>query len=536
MIRLVLLDISITGVIEVSILIINSGENSYIKYEKMESNPHLFKSSAMKLLESDPNHIETLNTIAYCHYYLSDFYQSLDFALRAYNLEITQFANDELYHTCNLLGNIYRFLGIYDTANHYYMAALNTTPSYQVQEKRCQTLRYLAVAYTEMNMNEFAMDYAIEGLQLAELLNDPRLLADIQVALATIHYKSAFYEKSLKLCSDAILHYDKLKNIKGITNVFLLCGDIHQNTSTYSTSMDYYNKALNLSKEIKYRYGTIYANYALGCLMVTQKDFLMAHEALNEALSCAKRYNIQQSKIKIYYALSDLYIKQYDYEKAYNLYKIATELNDNLNSTKQQSTIYNLYTKYNLDQKEAQLRQSLQTNAHLEALNKQLLEQVQHDSLTQLYNRRGLKNIIAYYPCTDIHTLALCDIDKFKDINDTYGHQCGDYILIELAKVLKSNCPTNYKIARWGGEEFLILMENTAISDATNFAESLRMIVENTVFTYRNHKISLTLTFGVGTLTDSFEQSIEAVDRCLYLGKDSGRNQVVFDDDLFDLV
>ncbi|PKM57825.1 MAG: hypothetical protein CVU98_04145 [Firmicutes bacterium HGW-Firmicutes-3] len=519
-----------------SIIMINNGEKGYTKYERMESSPHIYKTSAMEHLKIDPDHIETLNTIAYCHYYLSDFYLALDFALRAYNLELTQLANDELYHTCNLLGNIYRFLGIYDTANHYYMVALNVAPSNQVQEKRCQTLRHLAIAYTEMNMNEFAMDYAIEGLQLAELLNDARLLADIKVALATIHYKAAFYEKSLKLCDDAVFHYEKLNHIKGLTNVFLLCGDIHQKTEKYASSMDYYNRALNLSKDIKYRYGTIHANYALGCLMMIQKDFPMALESLEEALSYTKRYNIQQPKIKIYYALSDLYIKQYDYEKAYNLYKIATELNDNLNSTKQQSTIFNLYTKYNLDQKEAQLKQSLLTNAHLEALNKQLLEQVQHDSLTQLYNRRGLKNIIVNYPCTDIHTLALCDIDKFKDINDTFGHQCGDYILIELAKVLKSNCPSNYKIARWGGEEFLIIMENTVISDATDFAESLRNIVEDTIFTYRNHKISLTLTFGVGTLTDSFEQSIEAVDRCLYLGKNSGRNQVVFDDDLFDLV
>jgi len=474
----------------------SNGENGYFKYEKMESNPHLFKNSAMKQLESNNNHIETLNTIAYCHYYLSDFYQSLDFALRAYHLEITRFENDELYHTCNLLGNIYRFLGIYDTANHYYMAALSAEPSYQVQEKRCQTLRYLVVAYTEMNMNDFAMDYAIEGLLLAELLNDSRLLADIQVALATIYYKSEFYDKSLKLCGDAIVHYENLKNLKGLANVFLLCGDIHKSTCAYTSSLDYYNRALTLSKEIKYRFCTI----------------------------------------KIYYALSDLYIKQYDYEKAYNLYKMATDLNDHLNSTKQQSTILNMYTKYNLDQKEAQLKQSLQNNAHLEALNKQLLEQVQHDSLTQLYNRRGLKNIITYYPCTNIHTLALCDIDKFKDINDTFGHQCGDYILIELAKVLKSNCPSNYKIARWGGEEFLILMENTSIEEATDFSENLRTIIEDTFFTYRHHRINLTLTFGVANLTDSFEQSMEAVDRCLYHGKNSGRNQVVFDDYLYDLI
>ena len=514
----------------------SNGVYAYNKYEIIESNPISFKNSAMAYLKSDSNHIETLNIVAYCHYYLYDFYQALDFALRAYNLEITQFVQDELYHTCNLLGNIYRFLGIYDTANHYYMIALNTKSTGQVQEKRCQTLRYLAVAYTEMDMNDFAMDYAIEGLQLAELLNDARLLADIMVALATIHYKSAFYEKSLKLCNDAILYYEDLNVIKGLTNVFLLCGDIHHKTGMYDVSRDYYNKALQLSKEIKYRFGTIYAHYALGCLLITEKNYLPAHEALESALSYAKRFNIQQPKIKIYYALSDLYGQQYDYEKAYNLYKIATELNDNFNSTKQQSTIFNLYTKYNLDQKEAQLKQSLMNNAHLEAMNKQLLEQVQHDSLTQLYNRRGLRNIITHYPCTDIHTLALCDIDKFKDINDSYGHQCGDYILIELAKVLKSNCPPHYKIARWGGEEFLIFMENTAITEATDFSENLRIIVEETMFTYRHHTINLTLTFGVGTLTDSFEQSIDAVDRCLYLGKNSGRNQVVFDDDLFDLV
>lgn len=267
-------------------------------------------------------------------------------------------------------------------------------------------------------------------------------------------------------------------------------------------------------------------------MLIKQTFYNRAKNALDESLRLAKRYTIQQPKVKIYYALSELAERNDDYEMAFNLYKIATELSDNLNSRQHRETIYKLQNKYNLNQKEAQIKSYLEQNQNLEAMNRQLQMQIQLDPLTQLLNRRGLKSLINDYNFNGgENALALCDIDKFKIINDTYGHQCGDYILIELAKVFRSICPPpSFKIARWGGgEEFLIVMPNTSVTEAADYANSLREEIETIYYGYRQHKIKLTMTFGVSALIDSFEQSVEIADKCLYFGKNSGRNQVIKD-------
>lgn len=502
---------------------------AYDLYRHIGYSPKVYLNDATSRLESDPSDIEALNTAAYSHYYMNDFYQALDYALRAYSLEKEQHFSDELYYTCNLLGNVYRFLGVYDSAASYYMTALELKPSYQIQEKRCTILRYLAITYTEMNIIDYAADYAIEALQLAELINDEKLLADVQVALCHIYLKTEVYKKALKLCDKSIESYKRLQDRKGLIRVYIIAGDLQCQTEQYDLSKIYYEKALFLSKEIAYNYGLINSNYALGQLLLKQDFTNRARNAMNEALRLAKRYTIQQPKVKIYYGLSALAERENDYESAYNLYKMATELNESLNSRQHRELLYELQNKHNLNQKEEQLQSYVEQNQTLAELNRQLRMQIQLDPLTQLYNRRGLKHLLTDFSFNGESALALCDIDKFKVINDTYGHQCGDYILIELAKVFKNLCPPSFKIARWGGEEFLIVMPNTTVTEAADFSNSLRERVEEIAYTYRQHQIRLTMTFGVSSLIDSFEQSVEIADKCLYFGKNSGRNKVIKD-------
>ncbi|OUR74604.1 hypothetical protein A9Q78_00265 [Methylophaga sp. 41_12_T18] len=156
------------------------------------------------------------------------------------------------------------------------------------------------------------------------------------------------------------------------------------------------------------------------------------------------------------------------------------------------------------------------------------------DPLTGLYNRRHLirvaENEIHNQPRTNNPlSLILIDIDKFKTVNDTYGHDAGDVVLKNLADIISANIRPLNVASRWGGEEFVILLPNTNAKDAKIVAERLRNSVEKSVVVYENTEINVTITLGCTTSTDnnSLNELLLAADTALYKGKEQGRNQTV---------
>ena len=165
--------------------------------------------------------------------------------------------------------------------------------------------------------------------------------------------------------------------------------------------------------------------------------------------------------------------------------------------------------------------------------DKKLIEKVsQTDKLTQTYNRVKLDKTLEYELhrfLRHYHTFSviLIDIDHFKPVNDNYGHQVGDNVLIELSKLLKKYARASDIVGRWGGEEFMIICVNTEIKGATKLAENFRKSVEEFEFDVVGYK---TISIGVSEVrdTDNTETLIKRVDDCLYEAKRSGRNKVVF--------
>lgn len=157
-----------------------------------------------------------------------------------------------------------------------------------------------------------------------------------------------------------------------------------------------------------------------------------------------------------------------------------------------------------------------------------------HDPLTDCLNRRGFNEQLSseIERVVRIHghtfSLVMADIDLFKNINDTYGHLCGDYVLLELTRLFHSNIRAYDAVCRWGGEEFFLMLPSTVGSDALHFAERMRKRVEEHLFNWEGHALRLTVSLGVqeydaGMSTDDL---IAAVDKKLYQAKRNGRNQV----------
>jgi diguanylate cyclase (GGDEF)-like protein len=128
-----------------------------------------------------------------------------------------------------------------------------------------------------------------------------------------------------------------------------------------------------------------------------------------------------------------------------------------------------------------------------------------------------------------IFTVIFVDIDHFKKLNDTYGHFCGDYVLGEAASLMKKNLRKADVLARWGGEEFLIMLPDTDIKGARIMAENIRKTIANKHFHLAGENLSVTMTFGLAQheIDRSIEDSLKLADSALYEGKRAGRNCVM---------
>lgn len=126
--------------------------------------------------------------------------------------------------------------------------------------------------------------------------------------------------------------------------------------------------------------------------------------------------------------------------------------------------------------------------------------------------------------------LMIIDIDNFKQFNDQHGHDCGDYVLRTLANDMKNLIRKQDSIARWGGEEFLILFPKTDFQGGMIIAEKIRTFTENKVFCFKSIELSVTLTIGIsmyGIDSKNINEVIKKADQALYKGKNKGKNCVI---------
>lgn len=188
-----------------------------------------------------------------------------------------------------------------------------------------------------------------------------------------------------------------------------------------------------------------------------------------------------------------------------------------LEETKQQLRNINKAMKHKVDE--------------LYSMTNTLEKKAYKDNLTGINNRENFEEFFTIEIAAAKHnnkplSLIIFDVDHFKLINDTYGHQAGDIILVDLVNLIGENIKNGDIFARWGGEEFVILTPQTEISGARNLAENLRKLVQTHRFSYVEQEI--TASFGIAQLEDEDNKKtlFEKADSALYEAKKNGRNRV----------
>lgn len=176
---------------------------------------------------------------------------------------------------------------------------------------------------------------------------------------------------------------------------------------------------------------------------------------------------------------------------------------------------------------------SLFMNRELLEKNSKLQKIVDHDTLTQLSSRSYIeKQLNQINGLPGEVSIAMADIDDFKQINDTYGHPCGDFVLSTLSTIMKTICPADTVVGRWGGEEFILIFYGLPANAVNKILEQIRRTIQSYVFQYESNRIRLTLTFGLSSNGESKDGSelVRIADNRLYQGKRTGKNKVVSHD------
>ncbi len=172
-------------------------------------------------------------------------------------------------------------------------------------------------------------------------------------------------------------------------------------------------------------------------------------------------------------------------------------------------------------------------NQELLDLQAKLKELATHDELTGLHSRRYIiQRLRGKIPEAKRHHLSCClammDVDYFKKVNDTYGHAAGDDVLRTVAMLITNELRQGDIVARFGGEEFIIMLPMTDIKAAEHLVERLRQLIENQKFMFENQLISVTASFGITAMVpnDNAERMIERADKALFQAKNAGRNRI----------
>lgn len=213
----------------------------------------------------------------------------------------------------------------------------------------------------------------------------------------------------------------------------------------------------------------------------------------------------------------------------------VTELSDRYQKAARENTLH-LAKRYDRQIRllERVMRISDRYQLMLKDMNVALREASTHDLLTGIANRRLMTD-----RCREAderfaservpYSLIVIDIDHFKNINDTYGHDFGDQVLVELARILRSKMRSTDVCSRWGGEEFLGLMNQACLGDAEKVATRLMQAVRSASILYQQQAVTLTVSMGLAEHEEgeTYAETFRRADEALYAAKRTGRNRYV---------
>ncbi len=559
---------------------------SYKRLKNREQTAHFYKKTLNVFTELQNKKLmaRTLNTIAEAERYLGNLVTSLDYSMQG--LTLHKELDDPTGYAKALLGAgiIYRHIGRYEKSlTHIHQAHL-----YYKKVKDllgiAKTSNQIGLLYTRLKQYDEAKSFYQLTLNLPEGKIGDKTVASALRELAVINLDSGQYEAAMEMAQKAYEIYKRNNLTENQSTTARIIGNIYRDQKENSKAVTYYKESLSLAVSANSNIHQIKALNPLAHAL-TEVDINEAIRLLKESLRLS---NIVGDKHQMLYSYRHFraaekfrgnFLSALNYaEKELLLLEVIQKENEdnqltlvkaNLHSHKMELELESLREKARLDalvlaRKNNEIEISTQAKMITELqliknkyasialtlllitcvliiafiyrrfiasskLNKKLGYLASRDPLTECYNRRVLfklmKQNFADIELLDEYCIILADIDHFKDVNNNHGHNMGDVVLKGVVETLQSCVRQNDIVARFGGEEFCIVLHKVNQKQAMVIAEKMRSKIAQTSF----DGVSVTSSFGVTSIRFGAKDPAELIDQAdtaLYKSKAHGRNQV----------
>jgi diguanylate cyclase (GGDEF)-like protein len=324
-------------------------------------------------------------------------------------------------------------------------------------------------------------------------------------------------------------------------SVISTVGEVYLAMNNYAEAMTYLQRAFSLAKEQDSAYDQFYNLFYMGKTCYQQNDIANTLTYLHQSLAIAGEAQNRLGQTQCHELLAEVYEKQGDLTEALAHWKLFHSIKESIFNENSAKRIANLQVLHQVEtaKRDAEIyhlrnEQLLREIEERKKAEQALQELAITDPLSGLFNRRHffamaellLAEAIRY---TQPLSVMILDIDYFKQVNDTHGHAVGDEAIKLLAETIKTAIRASDVAARFGGDEFVLLMPQTNVGQAVKFAQRLRLSLAESTISASQYKLRFTLSVGVSSATidiNSIDKLLECADRALYTAKNNGRNQV----------
>lgn len=453
----------------------------------------------------------------------------------------------------NNAGLVYLYMGDLATALEHHLQALERFRTINRPEGEVQAMLNIGVVNYELGRYTEALEY-FTSAETLDKPTDDGTDALILTNLGRSHLKLGNFVQALDHTQKSLALFEQVGNRLGTSLALDDLGLTYAQMNQITEASDCFNRGLWIKRELGDKKGQAETCIHLGRLYTRQGQLELALDTLHEGLSCAQEANARTEVYKAHEALAEAYKQNRQFRESCSHLENYTSLKDKVFNEASDLRLQGLRVRFEVEQtekekeifrlKNVELANLVETlNKQKEALQKasedksvlleQLEKQAREDGLTGLYNRRFFDTRLEQEFTRSSRynrplSIMICDIDNFKDVNDSYSHQIGDKVLQRVADILQDKVRQIDTVARYGGEEFIILFPETAGEDAVKVSERIRQAVQTHPWTELAPDLKVTLSMGVAhdLSVPNYEKLVGLADAKLYEAKHNGKNQV----------
>lgn len=430
--------------------------------------------------------------------------------------------------------------------------------------------------YNRLNNPDQAMSHFQNALKIARKTDNRQLAVVCRVNIGEIQKERGHFSEALSSFKAAYADAGKLGSLDYQAVCLNNIGDVFHRQGLWKDALDSYQQSLQLFQRMNAKPRMVTSHLNMGNVYLDINRLDLAETHLKLAVRLAVETESRSLQKDAVWSLIRLYETKKDLAKALEHYREYTTLQAQLFSRENYAKLSALQTKYESEQRlnaqkvqesSVRIRQldrkrrilvtlflvailvmgamilfflyrryRLRTRTEMELREAYArMERIaRYDNLTRLYNRHTILERIDIEMVRMGRTwrpfcLVMLDVDDFKRVNDTYGHECGDLMLRHLADLVRNHLRQADVAARWGGDEILIMLPETDMAGGAVLAGKLRSLVEKSPMNYGDRKIALTVTMGINVYNrpGPVSECIRGADRAMYAGKQMGKNTVV---------